>query len=216
MDIKYTYTVQAVNQDSNHMEVLFQSEGLRSISVGMPLPKVGESLDDLVSMFVPYKQWIDDTTSFNVPAIGATGSKVISSKTDEDQIENDPVVNATTVNQAKSNKTGELFGWLKRALDTPFYHEGNMFKANQKTLNTLHSIKMNIESNVYTSVKFLLEDNTFVVLDASNIDAVIQQVGIRLQSVFDDLESKFEYIYSLNDIDAINNYDPHLMPSTVV
>ena len=124
------------------------------------------------------------------------------------------VVSATTVDDAKVAKINEIKEWRKSVLAESFNVDGSsLVSPDNKTLNTLRSVKANIADGIYQSVDFRLEDGSYIVINDANVDMFISSVALRMQSVFDEEKLKIEYVNGLTDVAAIEAYNPALIPS---
>jgi hypothetical protein len=209
MNISYNYEIKRVDEEFKVMDVEYTSVGLSSVTVSARLPFTGESVADVVDAFAPFGIWAMESATYDVPAVGVTGSKVsatVDTKTEE----------ILTLESAKDAKVKEIAEWRKSAIETPFRSGDYLVAADQKTLNTLNSIKANLSSGVYSSVNFRFEDGEFASLSLTNIDAIIADVSLLMQSIFDDEKLKIEFINSLSSIEEVSAYNPALLPSVVI
>ena len=208
MNISYNYEIKRVDEEFKVMDVEYASAGLSSVTVSARLPFTGESVADVVDAFAPFGVWAMESATYDVPSVGVSGSKVaIATDTKTEEI--------LTLESAKDAKLKEISNWRKSALETPFRSGDHLIAADQKTLNTLSSIKANLHNGVYSSVRFRLEDGDFVQLSTGNVDGFISDVSLHMQSIFDDEELKIKYINSLSSIEEVSAYNPALLPSVV-
>lgn len=205
--MNFTYEVTRVDEDNKVMDLVFKTEGLSDVLVSARLPFNGESVDDLALSVAPFYAWDMEQAEFTTPSVGVRGSLVIAEGIEEE------LVNITDIAEAKELKIKEVNEWRKSTLKTPFAVNGNLVAPDQRTMNTLRSIKDNIDNGIYTEVNFLLEDNQYTTITAENVDSYISQVAIKMQSIFDDESTKIKYVNSLTSIDEVIAYNPSLIPS---
>lgn len=74
MSIEYTYEIIFINEMSRNMEVVYSSEGYESMHVGVRIPYVGETLEDVIKAYSPVSGWIEQQIPLAVPAIGTKGT----------------------------------------------------------------------------------------------------------------------------------------------
>lgn len=74
MSIKYTYTILSIDDGGRSMQVRYEAEGYQTMIVGVRLPFVGESLEQVIDQFSPVNYWIAMTAPVVIPEIGITGN----------------------------------------------------------------------------------------------------------------------------------------------
>jgi hypothetical protein len=57
IEIQYTYEISSINEEFQCMEIVYKSEGLSDITVGTPLPGIGETVEDIVKQYEPILHW---------------------------------------------------------------------------------------------------------------------------------------------------------------
>ena len=75
-EIIYTYVITNVDQAARCMEVVYSSEGRRTVHIGARLPYEGELLEDVIKAFAPVPFWREQELAVVVPQIGVTGTIV--------------------------------------------------------------------------------------------------------------------------------------------
>jgi len=209
MNISYSYEIKRVDVEFKVMDVEYASDGLSTVTVSARLPFTGENVADVVDAFAPFGIWAMESATYDAPIVGTSGSKAavtIDTKTEE----------ILTLESAKDAKVKEIAEWRKSALEIPFRSGDYLVAADQKTLNTLNSIKSNLDRSVYSEVSFRLESGDFIALSSVNIDGLITDVSLRMQSIFDDEKLKIEFVNSLSSIEDVSAYNPVLLPSVVI
>ena len=209
MEYNYTYEIASVDESAKVMEVVYSLDGKPSITVGVRLPFEGEDVGTLIDIFSPVLVWREEDAPRVPPSVGLKGLR-----SDIVVEETTVVVSATTVDDAKVAKINEIKEWRKSVLAESFNVDGSsLVSPDNKTLNTLRSIKSNIADGIYQSVDFRLEDGSYIAIDDANVDMFISSVSLRMQSVFDEEKLKIEYVNGLTDVATIEAYNPALIPS---
>ena len=209
MNTQYTYTVDSVDNESNSMLVTYQSDGLPDAMVSMRLPFTGESIEDVVKSCAPFTFWEMSNVTYESVESGVSG--FIDPSLDEQ-----PEENTKNIVELKKEAVERIALWREGRLSSGARYGEELIGGDNKTLNTLRSIKQNIADGIYTSVDFKLKNGSFTVVDASNVDEAISIVATYMQSIFTEEKAKVEYVNSLTDIDAVVDYNPELIPSAVL
>jgi hypothetical protein len=74
MSIAYTYEIVRVDEAARCMEVVYSAQGHQTMHIGARLPFVGESLEDVISMFAPVTLWLEMAAPVIVPQVGVSGT----------------------------------------------------------------------------------------------------------------------------------------------
>lgn len=77
-NITYTYAIENINEAARCMEIVYSSTGHQTLRVGARLPFDDETLSDIVEMYNPVAQWLQDAKTVVVPTTELTGSKTVS------------------------------------------------------------------------------------------------------------------------------------------
>ena len=77
-NITYTYTIENISEADRCMEIVYSSTGHQTLRVGARLPFDNETLSDIVEMYNPIAQWLQDAKTVVVPTTELTGSKTVS------------------------------------------------------------------------------------------------------------------------------------------
>ena len=56
-NVVFSYEILSVDNNAKNMEVLYESEGKKSVHVGVRIPYVDENLEDVIISFCPISYW---------------------------------------------------------------------------------------------------------------------------------------------------------------
>jgi len=76
MLIEFTWAITSVNTTSNTMIVEYLPTDGEASSLNMPIPYLGQSIDDHVKKYAPVTRWRDATQNFATVAVGTQGSAI--------------------------------------------------------------------------------------------------------------------------------------------
>lgn len=105
MDLNYTYNIISVDEQARCMEVVYSSEQFDVRHVSARLPYAGESLEDVIQMYSPVTQWLEQQATVIAPEIGTTG--VVSVQIPE------PPAALTAEEQAQAIESAKMLAELK-------------------------------------------------------------------------------------------------------
>lgn len=74
MSITYTYEILSVDEASRCMEVVYRSEGHKTMHISARLPFEGEPLEDVIRSFAPVPLWEELAKAVSVPEVGLSGT----------------------------------------------------------------------------------------------------------------------------------------------
>lgn len=74
MTITYTYEIVSVDETARCMEVVYSSEGRKTMHIGARLPYDGESLEGVIEMYSPVLYWLEQERKVQIPQVGTTGT----------------------------------------------------------------------------------------------------------------------------------------------
>lgn len=73
MNIQYNYKIISVNEAARCMEIIYSSEGRKTMHIGARLPYDGEVLEDVIRMYAPTQYWAEQELTVVPPEIGLSG-----------------------------------------------------------------------------------------------------------------------------------------------
>lgn len=76
MSITYTYEIIAVDEQARCMEIVYQSEGRKTMHIGARLPYENETLEAIIEMYSPVNYWLEQEYVVQVPVVGTSGTIV--------------------------------------------------------------------------------------------------------------------------------------------
>lgn len=209
MNVQYTYTIDSVDNETNTMMVSYRSEGLPDAMVSTRLPFDGETVEEVVKSCAPFSFWEMSNLTYTSVEVGVSGNIDTSSDFIEEEASKD-------IDTLKKEAIDRITEWRNGKLSNGARYGEELIGGDHKTLNTLRSIKQNISDGIYASVDFKLKNGAFTVIDGSNVDEAISIVATYMQSIFTEEKAKVEYVNALTDIDAVVDYNPELIPSSVL
>lgn len=71
--MKFSYEIVSVNETAKSMDVRFSAEGHDDILIGMPMPKEGEDIRNLMAAFAPIPMWQQRAAVVQSVSSGTTG-----------------------------------------------------------------------------------------------------------------------------------------------
>ena len=104
MKIKYNYKIVNVNKEANTMEILYSCKTFGEMTVFAPLPRKNETIDDVVLMYNPTLNWIDDTCERQDVKVGTKGTQEVEVLNPDEPIvepEEDTEIEKETVNDTE-------------------------------------------------------------------------------------------------------------------
>jgi hypothetical protein len=79
MDIEYTYTVKEVDEDNRNMIVDYTHSTYGTITVGVRMPSINETLADVIEAAAPIEDWKEMATPVQEVPVGTSGSSSVNS-----------------------------------------------------------------------------------------------------------------------------------------
>ena len=74
MSISYNYQIILVDEAARCMEVVYTSEGRKTMHVSARLPYKGEELEAVIGMYSPVAYWHEQEQTVQVPQVGTSGT----------------------------------------------------------------------------------------------------------------------------------------------
>lgn len=74
MKLEYTYQIAKVDKDARCMEIVYSSDGKKTMRVGTRLPYEGETIEDIVKSYAPISYWKEQELNVITPIEGITGN----------------------------------------------------------------------------------------------------------------------------------------------
>jgi hypothetical protein len=71
--MKFSYEIVSVNENAKSMDVRFTADGHAPFLVGVPMPKVGEDIREIMAAFAPISMWQQRAAEVQSVTAGATG-----------------------------------------------------------------------------------------------------------------------------------------------
>jgi hypothetical protein len=91
MTIDYSYKIISVDESARCMEVVYTSEGRKTMHISARLPFEGENLVDVIAMFAPVEYWLEQEKAVVVPSVGIVGESSYSLINPSEQAESNEV-----------------------------------------------------------------------------------------------------------------------------
>lgn len=76
MSITYSYQITRVDVDARCMDISYSAEGHQTMHIGVRLPFVDESLEDVIGMYAPIAYWLAQIQPVQIPQVGTSGTIV--------------------------------------------------------------------------------------------------------------------------------------------
>jgi hypothetical protein len=69
----YTYEVVSVDETVKQMVINYSADGVESVVVCMPIPSVGDTVEDVVTAYAPFAVWDEQVREVIQVAAGTSG-----------------------------------------------------------------------------------------------------------------------------------------------
>lgn len=188
MNITYQYKILKVN--SSTMVVEYTSDNLPSIKLGVPLPVVGNTIENIIAVHAPFKMWYPVSPEYIIPEENTSGE--ITSI-------------AITLNQVKIIKLNELSLYRYKKETQGITIGDNLFLTTREARTIIFEYYTKIKDKIATSILFKDGNGNFVSLDSSNIKDILIAIDTWVNDCF--LE-EFDFITQINNcatIQEVNN-----------
>lgn len=100
--MKYTYEVIGTDLANKVMEVKYSTEGHAAIHVGMPLPLIGEKLEQQIQRYAPLNIWVQERREVQNISVGQKGT-IDAFAVQDPQMRTSPQMGSTASSQNLQN-----------------------------------------------------------------------------------------------------------------
>lgn len=206
-NIAYTYVIIKKDLQAKVMELVYSSPGRADMHIGMPLPKVGQSVEEVAAMYAPVANWAEAEAEVLDVQVGVTGGYT------------PPGVEPTTLGSAKQRKLDQIAEW-RYALETAGVNVGGvMVRTDRESQAQLTGAFSSLKEGLVTSIDWKAANGQFVTLTLVDVSAIAQAVAQHVQASFTQEKSYIAQVQAattIEQVDAITLPPANSIPVTVV
>jgi hypothetical protein len=204
MNTPYNYTVVSKSLEHGVMELRYESPGLPPVNVGMPLPRLGETVDDIAAMYAPTAVWDTQSTVYEDPEVGATGSYT------------PPGMVPSDLETAKTIKRGQIAQWRYAVEVNGISPFGSPIRTDRESQAQLTSAYASLRDGLVSSVDWKVGDGTFTTLGLAEVQAVAAAVAQHVQHSFTQERLLLEQVSAATTVAEVSAIRPDLGEASVI
>lgn len=194
MDINYEYTIINSNKELGVMDIMFSAPGHEPIVVGGAMPTTDETLEEVVSRYVPYNVWIPRSTVFQDIPVGTSG--VLNTISKAPPLEN-------TFEHSRRIKLGELAAWRYQLETSGVVINGVHYSTSREAQFNIATIVNNFNAGVIGTLNWKISNGSFVSLDKEQALEVSKVITKHVQTCFETEKIYTDHINSCTTVEEL-------------
>lgn len=183
MTIPFTYTVVRVDSDARCMDVVFESPGRPSVTVGTRIPRKGENLDLVMESYAPIGYWGELDQDLEAPEVGSRGASGVAAllQVAAPEFASD----MTTVAQVRERRMRDIANWRYQKEVGGINLNGSLIRTDRESQASVGSAYSSLKNGLVDRVSWKTGDGTWVELTEVEISVVASAVARHVRDCFD-------------------------------
>ena len=199
MSITYSFEIASVDKPAKTMEVVYTSEGRKTMRIGARMPYEHESLNDVAAIFAPVTHWMEQDLVVKDVPVGASGVITV------DVVKPNQQKQTESLGSAKSRKKVELCISKDGFEQAGVFLNDVRFDSDRCERAALLTTLEVIRSGAMSSVEWRTSDGSFVVLDEAKIVSLLTAIAMHTQTAMSTEKTLCALVDAAQDKAAVDD-----------
>ena len=191
-DTPYTWQIVRVDEAARAFEVRYEAVGHQVMHVGMPVPRAGQALQDVIAQYAPLDYWREQQEPLgDLPAVGDSANVA------------PPAAAPVTLESARADKLAEIADWRYRRETRGVIVRGALILTDRESQAQITGAFVTLQQGFVESVDFKAAGGTWVSLTLDDITPIAQAVAQHVQECFTMEMDLAQLVHAADSIESV-------------